>query len=107
MRAGAPPPPPPENTRAACAGHPMSLRIGLLGATGLVGRTMLKVLEQRDFPVGHLVALASERSRDATVSFGGKSLPVEPVRAESFRGLDLALFATTNAVSEEWAPVAR
>ena len=84
----------------------MSLRIGLLGATGLVGRTMLTLLEERELPVGTPKLLASERSRDATLPFRGQRIPVDPVSAEAFRGLDLALFATSNPVSLEWADVA-
>ena len=85
----------------------MSLRIGLLGATGLVGRTMLEVLEQRGFPADAPRLLASDRPRDTSLAYRGHALPVEPVSAEAFRGLDLLLFATTNPVSQEWAAVAR
>jgi aspartate-semialdehyde dehydrogenase len=85
----------------------MSLRIGLLGATGLVGRAMLVLLEERDFPAAALTLLASERPREQTLPFRGRPLPVEPVRPEAFRGLDLAMFASTNPVSLEWAAVAR
>ncbi len=84
----------------------MSLRIGLLGATGLVGRTTLELLEQRDFPAAPTL-LASERPRDATLAFRGQRLAVEPVSPEGFRGLDLALFASANGVSEAWAEIAR
>src|SRR5437773_6129200 len=85
----------------------MSLRIGLLGATGLVGRTMLAVLEEREFPVESPTLLGSERSRERSLAFRGRRIPVEPVSAEAFRGLDLALFATSNAVSGTWAEPAR
>lgn len=85
----------------------MSLRIGLLGATGLVGRNMLAVLEQREFPVESPMLLGSERSRETALAFRGRQLPVQPATREAFRGLDLALFATANAVSLEWADVAR
>ena len=85
----------------------MSLRIGLLGATGLVGRTTLAVLEEREFPVESPTLLGSERSRERSLAFRGRHIPVEPVSAESFRGLDLALFATANDVSSAWAEPAR
>jgi aspartate-semialdehyde dehydrogenase len=85
----------------------MSLRIGLLGATGLVGQTMLAVLEEREFPVESPTLLGSERSRERALTFRGRQLPVEPVSAEAFRGLDLVLFATSNPVSLEWAEAAR
>jgi aspartate-semialdehyde dehydrogenase len=68
---------------------------------------MLAVLEQRDFPVESPKLLGSERSRAAALTFRGRQLPVEPVSAEAFHGLDLVLFATANAVSLEWADAAR
>ena len=68
---------------------------------------MLQVLEERDFPVEVPVLLASERSRENTLPFRGRSVPVQPVSAEAFGGLDLALFATSNPVSQEWSGPAR
>jgi aspartate-semialdehyde dehydrogenase len=85
----------------------MSLSVIVLGATGLVGRTMLQVLAERSIPVGELKALASDRSASRTVEFAGQSVPVEPVSDAAFEGVDLALFACANAVSQQWAPVAR
>jgi len=88
-------------------GQVMSLRIGLLGATGLVGRTMLAVLEQRDLSTESPRLLASGRHPGVTLPYRGRPLPVEAVGPEAFRDLDLALFATANPVSTQWAPVAR
>ncbi|TMQ73813.1 MAG: aspartate-semialdehyde dehydrogenase [Candidatus Eisenbacteria bacterium] len=85
----------------------MSLSVIVLGATGLVGKTMLRILEQRDFPVGTLRLLASDRAGDRTLDFRDHAHPVNPVSAEAFAGVDLALFASANAVSQQWAPVAR
>jgi len=82
-------------------------RVAILGATGLVGRTMLALLEERGFPVERPRLLASDRSPSRTLRFRGAELPVEPVTREAFDGIDLALFASTNSVSEEWAPLAR
>jgi aspartate-semialdehyde dehydrogenase len=85
----------------------MSLSVIVLGATGLVGRTMLRILEERAFPVGELRLLASERGGSRTLEFHGRSQAVEPVTAAAFAGADLALFACANPVSRRWAPVAR
>ena len=84
----------------------MSLSVIVLGATGLVGRTMLRVLAERRFPVRELRALASDRGATRTLEFAGRSVPVEPVSEAAFVGADLALFACSNAVSQQWAPVA-
>ncbi|HKQ57112.1 MAG TPA: aspartate-semialdehyde dehydrogenase, partial [Candidatus Eisenbacteria bacterium] len=78
----------------------------VLGATGLVGRTLLQILRERAFPVRELRPLASERAGGRSADFGGRAIPVEPVSAEAFAGADLALFACSNAVSQQWAPVA-
>ncbi|MBI5711257.1 MAG: aspartate-semialdehyde dehydrogenase [Candidatus Eisenbacteria bacterium] len=85
----------------------MSLRVAILGATGLVGRTMLAVLEERGFPVERPRLLASERAGDRTLRFRGCELPIEPVSAAAFAGLDLVLFAVANPLAERWAPAAR
>ncbi len=85
----------------------MSSSVIVLGATGLVGRTMLRILEERDFPVRQLRPLASERGGARSVDFRGDALAVEPVTAAAFTGADLALFACSHAVSRQWVPVAR
>src|SRR6185503_5025144 len=87
-------------------GH-MSPSVAILGATGLVGRTMLALLEQRGFPVDEPVLLASERSDARTLPFRGRALPVRPVAAGEFRDIRIALFASANAVSQQWAGPAR
>ncbi len=79
-------------------------RVAVVGATGLVGETMLQVLEQRRFPVGELVALASERSVGKTVSFRGQPVTVQALAEFDFRGCDLALFSAGGSVSGEHAP---
>lgn len=85
----------------------MSHRVIVLGATGLVGRTMLRVLEERDFPVGELRPLASSREPGRTIEFRGRSIAVRAVSPDAFDGADLALFACKNPIAQEWAPVAR
>ena len=84
----------------------MSYSVIVLGATGLVGRTLLAILDERRFPVRELRPLASDRGTARTVEFGGRALPVQPVSAEAFAGADLALFACSNEVARPWAPVA-
>ncbi len=85
----------------------MTRRVAILGATGLVGRTTLALLEERAFPLGALRLIASDRGASRTLPFRGAELPVEPVGPAAFRDIDLALFASANDVSRQWAPVAR
>jgi aspartate-semialdehyde dehydrogenase len=84
----------------------MSRSVAVLGATGLVGRTMVRLLEERGFPVATLRLLASDRAGSRVIPFRGRDVPVEAVRPSSFDGVDLALFAGGNPVSQQWAPVA-
>ena len=81
-------------------------RVAVLGATGLVGRTMIKVLEERNFPVSELVPLASPRSRGEVITFNGREFVTEVPSAEIFQGVDIALFSAGASASKEWAPVA-
>jgi aspartate-semialdehyde dehydrogenase len=81
-------------------------RVAVLGATGLVGRTMIKVLEERNFPVSELVPLASPRSRGEVIVFRGREFVTEVPSAEIFKGVDIALFSAGASASREWAPVA-
>ena len=82
------------------------LRVAVVGATGAVGQTTLKLLEERKFPVRDLRAFASARSIGKTVTFAGESLPVEVVGPGSFAGIDVALFSAGSAQSKEYAPLA-
>jgi aspartate-semialdehyde dehydrogenase len=83
----------------------MSYRVAVVGATGAVGREMLKTLAERDFPVREVVALASARSVGAEVSFGEKSvLKVKSLDAYDFKGTDIALFSPGAAISAVHAP---
>ena len=84
----------------------MELNIAILGATGAVGLEFLAVLEQRRTPVGKLRLLASARSAGTTLPFRGKDVLVEEVGAESFKGIDIALFSAGASASKVWAPVA-
>ncbi|HBQ11533.1 MAG TPA: aspartate-semialdehyde dehydrogenase, partial [Myxococcales bacterium] len=82
------------------------LNVAVLGATGAVGQEMLRVLEQRDFPVGKLVALASPRSAGKELTFKGQTITVAAVTEEAFEGIDVALFSAGGGTSKEWAPKA-
>ena len=80
--------------------------VAVLGATGAVGREMIKVLEERRFPVGRLVALASTRSEGLMLPFAGREVRVEAVSEAAFEGIDIALFSAGGGTSKEWAPKA-
>ena len=80
--------------------------VAIVGATGVVGGTVRRILEERDFPVGELRALASARSRGAALTFRGESLAVGELAKGSFAGVDLAFFAAGGAVSQEYVPQA-
>lgn len=80
--------------------------IAVLGATGMVGREMTKVLEQRDFPVDRFLPLASERTAGQKVSFKGKEYTVEIAKPESFEGIEIGLFSAGAKVSKVFAPEA-
>ncbi len=80
--------------------------IAILGATGAVGKTMLKVLEERGFPVGEIRLLASEKSAGKEIEFMGIKYKVQTVSPESFEGIDIALFSAGGSRSKQWAPVA-
>jgi len=79
--------------------------VAVLGATGLVGRTMISVLEERNFPVRSLIPLASSSS-GRTVQFRGADIPVQQVQPESFSGVDIAIFSAGGAASLTYAPEA-
>ncbi len=82
------------------------LSVGVVGATGAVGREMLKVLEQRNFPVTKIKALASSRSAGTKLEFKGEEIVVEELTENSFDHLDLALFSAGGAISKKFAPIA-
>ncbi|EPZ46213.1 aspartate-semialdehyde dehydrogenase [Alicyclobacillus acidoterrestris] len=83
-----------------------SYRIAVLGATGAVGRRMVETLERRNFPIESLKLLASERSAGQTIAFRGEQLPVERATADSFEGIDIALFSAGATTSQIFAPEA-
>ncbi|MFN3345415.1 MAG: aspartate-semialdehyde dehydrogenase [Chloroherpetonaceae bacterium] len=81
-------------------------RVAILGATGLVGRTMVQVLEARQFPVSDLVLLASEKSAGEQIVFKNKAYTVQTPSKEIFQTVDIALFSAGASVSKVWAKVA-
>ncbi len=81
------------------------MRVAVVGATGVVGRTILDVMTERSFPADEVVAFASARTAGAEVPFrDGASLTVEELREDALEGFDLALFSAGGATSEAWAP---
>ena len=78
--------------------------VAVLGATGAVGRDMLKILEERNFPVGKLVPLASARSAGKTVPFRGEEVTIQEARDEAFEGVDIVLGAAENDIAKKFAP---
>ena len=81
-------------------------RVAVVGATGAVGQQMVACLEERNFPVGRLVPLASERSLGKKVTFLGKEIPVEVLNEDSFDGVEIALFSAGGGISKEYGPIA-
>jgi len=79
-------------------------RVGIAGATGAVGSTILEVLAERKFPVAEVRPLASARSAGSKVAFAGGELEVQELTGESIQGLDLILSSAGGKVSSEWAP---
>ena len=81
------------------------MRVAVVGATGMVGRMMMKVLEERKFPVDIFMAAASERSTGKDLTFRGKPVKVVSIMEAVEAAPDIALFSAGGSVSREWAPV--
>ena len=79
-------------------------KVAILGATGAVGREMMKILAERDFPVGELHLLASERSVGQELDFRGKKIAVELACDAAFEGMDIVLGAAENDIAQRFAP---
>jgi aspartate-semialdehyde dehydrogenase len=82
------------------------LTVAVVGATGVVGRTMIQILNEREFPVGELRLLASGRSAGRTIFVEGRNLEIGEAVPEAFEGVDIALFSAGADVSRELAPAA-
>jgi aspartate-semialdehyde dehydrogenase len=81
-------------------------RVAVVGATGAVGNEMISILEERNFPVGELTLLASERSLGKELEFKGKSYPVQVLGEDSFEGIEIGLFSAGGSISQKFAPFA-
>ena len=78
--------------------------VAVLGATGAVGQEMIKVLQERNFPVGKLVPLASARSAGNTVKFRGEDVTIQEATDAAFEGVDIVLGAAENDIARKFAP---
>ena len=83
------------------------INIAVLGATGAVGREMLKVLHERKFPIGELRALASAKSAGTKLPFGDGEVTVMEANESAFEGMDIVLGAVSNAMSKKFAPAVK
>ena len=81
-----------------------TFKVAVVGATGAVGEVMLSILAERNFPVGELVALASERSAGGKVKFGNRDVVVQDLATFDPTGVDIALFSAGGSTSKEYAP---
>ncbi|HAA80814.1 MAG TPA: aspartate-semialdehyde dehydrogenase, partial [Thermoanaerobacter sp.] len=85
----------------------MGVNVAIVGATGMVGRTFLKVMEDRNFPVDKLYLFASSKSAGQKITFRGNEYIVEELTEESFkRDIQIALFSAGATISKQFAPIA-
>jgi len=82
------------------------VNVAIAGATGVVGTTVRQILAERDFPVGELRLLASQRSRGRQLPYRGREIAVQILASDSFAGIDIAFFAAGGAASAQFAPAA-
>ena len=78
--------------------------VAILGATGAVGQEMIKILQERNFPVERLIPLASARSAGKSVTFCGQQIPIQEATADAFHGVDIVLGAAENDIAQKLAP---
>ncbi len=77
--------------------------VAILGATGAVGTELLALLQERNFPIGQIKLLASERSAGKTIAYGTEQLCLEAVTDKSFAGIDIVLASAGGSISKKWA----
>lgn len=82
------------------------LKVGVVGATGMVGQTFMNILAEREFPIAELRPFASENSLGRLIELQGKNWPVQVLKENCFDGLDLVFFSSGDDISKEWAPKA-
>jgi aspartate-semialdehyde dehydrogenase len=80
------------------------MHVAVVGATGVVGRETLSILEERKFPLASLKLFASERSAGESVEHGGKTYTVQKLEGDCFKGVDIVFFAASGGISKTWAP---
>ena len=78
--------------------------VGIAGVTGAVGREFMATMDKRGFRVGKLKALASARSAGKRLSFSGQEIVIEELTANSFEGVDIALFSAGSGISKQFSP---
>lgn len=93
-------------TSASSSSRVSAPHVAIVGATGAVGEEFLRVLKQRNFPIGKLTLLASARSAGKTLKFGDDEITCEELTEDSFKGVDLALFSAGGSISKTLGPVA-
>jgi len=80
--------------------------VAIVGATGLVGESLISLLEDREFPISSLIPIASERSQNKHVQFKGENIKIQVLNDFDFTGVDFAFFSAGASVSEQFAPIA-
>ncbi|MFD2628438.1 aspartate-semialdehyde dehydrogenase [Oceanobacillus kapialis] len=86
--------------------HKAAFNVAVVGATGAVGQKIIKLLEEKNFPINELKLLSSSRSAGKKIAFHGEEVTVEEALPESFKGIDIALFSAGGSVSKQLAPEA-
>src|SRR5213078_3106596 len=82
----------------------MGYKVAVVGATGNVGREMLNILAEREFPVDEMIAVASRRSQGVECSFGDRTLKAKALDFCDFSDVDICLMSAGSSVSKEWSP---
>jgi aspartate-semialdehyde dehydrogenase len=80
--------------------------VAVVGASGAVGERIVRLIEERNFPVASIKFLASERSAGKKVTFRGEKFAIDPITREAFEGVDIVLSSTPASVSRQWSPIA-
>ncbi len=80
--------------------------VAVVGASGAVGEVMIRLLEERKFPVGAIKFLASERSAGKSIKYRGETYAIEPLNADAFEGVDIVLSSTPASISKQYSPIA-
>jgi aspartate-semialdehyde dehydrogenase len=87
-------------------GREIVKHVAVVGASGAVGERMIRLLEERDFPIASIKFLASERSAGKSLRFRGEDHPIHPLTADAFSRIEIVLSSTPASVSRHWSPIA-